>query len=277
MRSKKINKIVVTMGILASISGAMFVYQNFFLNKQNENVLIYLAKEDIPAKTLVTNEMFKAVNMPKNGVLSNYVTNIGEINGKELKGGLLKDEPLSKSRLTTKQENSLNLEVKLESDVSIPLKNNDYVNVYVVLKDSQNQVEVRKIFDTKQVKIEGVGQDDAGGTETIMSIKVTDEELISYYDAKERGKVIIAKNNNIDGGKDITNEKYDPKSDEAQNAVKDEGNKDNAVSIVEKQFEEGDTLESLSIKYKTTIEEIKKLNNNKEEFAVGENIVLPAN
>lgn len=279
MKSKKINKIVITMGVLACVSGGLFAYQNFYLTKNNENEIIYLAKGDIPAMTSVTSEMFKPVSVPKNGVLPGYVTNINEIVGKELRGGLLADEPLSKSRLITNKDSKFDLEIKLESDISVPIKNNEYVNVYVILKDSQGKVEVRKVFDTKQIQVAGVGASATDISETIISVKVTEDELTSYYDARERGKVIIAKNNSLDAKTDITDKKYDPNSQEAQTAVKpsDKEEGDNAISVIEKKIEEGETLDTLAVKYKTTVNEIKKLNNGKSDFNVGENIVLPAN
>jgi len=278
LKSRKINKILVSMICLSGLSVGLFAYQNFYLNKNNENIIIYVAKEDIPTKSILTNDMFKPINIPKSGVLDIYVTNINEIIGKELKGGLLKEEPLTKSRLTTNKDEKYNLEIKLESDVSVPIKNNDYINTYVILKDSQGKVEIRKVFDTKQVFVDGIGAQSTDSAETIQKIKVTEEELNNYYDAKERGKIIIAKNTSLDGQEDITDEKYDPNSEEAQNAVKTEGkDEENAVSVVEKKIEEGETLDTLALKYKTTIEEIKNLNNGKSDFKVGDNIILPAN
>lgn len=279
MKNKKVNKIVVTMSVLACISGGLFVYQNFFLNKNNENTVIYLAKEDIPSMTAVTNEMFKAVSLPKNGVLPNYVTNINEIVGKELRGGLLMDEPLTKSRLISNIDNKYDLEMKLESDINLPIKDNEYVNVYVILKDSQGKIEVRKIFDTKQVAMISQGSAETGDSQQYFTIKVTEDELRNYYDAKERGKIIIAKNTSLDAKEDITDKKYDPNSQEAQTAIKesDKNEDGTAVSVIEKKVEEGDTIDSLALKYKTNADEIKKLNNGKSEFDVGDSIVLPAN
>lgn len=279
MKRKKINKILVSMILLSSLSVGLFVYQNFYLNKNNENVIVYVAKDNITTNSTLTSDMFKPINIPKSGVLESYVTNINEVIGKQLRGGLLKEEPLTKTRLTTFKEEKYNLEMKIEADVLVPIKNNDYINIYVVLKDSQGKVELRKVFDTKQVFVEGAGIQSAESSDTIYKVKATEEELTNFYDARERGKIIIAKNTSLDGSEDITDKKYDPNSDEAKNSIKTDGENspEEGISIVEKKIEEGDTLETLAVKYKTTEDDIKKLNNGKTEFKVGDSIVLPAN
>ena len=277
MNNKKINKIIFTMVGLTAFSGALFAYDNFYLSKQNTNEVIYVAKQDIPAKTVLKEDMFQAISVPSNGVLSVYVTNLNEITGKQLKGGLLKDEPLSKNRLTTEKDLEHNLEIKIEADESsISVKNNEYVNLYVILSIN-GDVQIRKVFDSKQIKVETTGEGETATT--YLTMKANEEEVNKYLDAKERGKILIVKNNDLDGNKDVTD--YDPNSEEAQNATKptedEEKTETPSVSVITKTFEEGDTLEDLSVKYKTSVENIKKLNNNKQEFNVGDEIILPAN
>ena len=277
MNNKKINKIIFTMVGLTAFSGALFAYDNFYLSKQNTNEVIYVAKQDIPAKTVLKEDMFQAISVPSNGVLSVYVTNLNEITGKQLKGGLLKDEPLSKNRLTTEKDLEHNLEIKIEADESsISVKNNEYVNLYVILSIN-GDVQIRKVFDSKQIKVETTGEGETATT--YLTMKANEEEVNKYLDAKERGKILVVKNNDLDGNKDVTD--YDPNSEEAQNATKptedEEKTETPSVSVITKTFEEGDTLEDLSVKYKTSVENIKKLNNNKQEFNVGDEIILPAN
>ena len=281
MNNKRINKIVYTMLGLTVVSGVMFGYQTFVLNAKNEQGVIYVAKKYIPPKTNITKDMFEAVSMPKGGVLSSYVTNLNEINGKELKGGLLQNEPLTKQRLSTSKDLTYNLEIKLIPDKSsINVGNNDYVNVYVVLKGDNNKIDVQKIFDSKQVIVDGSddkksagNQDDAGGVSYI--IKVDEDEALKYYDAVERGKIIFVKNDKLDTK--LTSAKdYEPNSEIAQSSKKEEpASKDNA--LVTKKVEKGDTLESLALQYKTTTQKIVELNNGKTSFNENDEIILPAN
>lgn len=278
MNNKKINKIIYTMVGLTAFSGALFAYDNFYLSSQNETQLIYVAKQDIPAKTVLKADMFESVKVPTAGVLPTYITNINDVVGKKLKGGLLKDEPLSKNRLTTEEDLEHNLEIRIDVDpTSISVATNDYINLYVVL-NVNGDVQIKKVFDSKQVKVESSSSEE--GSSSFISIKANEEEVSKYLDANERGKILIVKNHDLDADEDITD--YDPNSEDAQNATPptEEEQEEGAtptVSVVEKTFEEGDTLDELAIRYKTSVENIKKLNNNKEEFNVGDIIILPAN
>lgn len=278
MNNTKINKIIFAMVGLTTFSGALFAYDNFYLNSKNETQIIYVAKQDISAKSVLKQDMFEPVKIPTSGLLPTYVTNINEIVGKTLKGGLLKQEPLSKNRLTTETDLEHNLEIRIDVDpTSISVNTNDYINLYVVL-NVNGDVQIKKVFDSKQVKVENVTTGDTNAT--FISIKANEEEVSKYLDANERGKILIVKNHDLDANEDITD--YDPNSEEAQNAIPptEEEKQDTStpsVSVIEKTFEEGDTLDELSIKYKTSVENIKKLNNNKEEFNVGDIIILPAN
>lgn len=65
---------------------------------------IYVAKEDIQAKTEVNESMFTPVHIAKGGLLKGYVTDISQIKGAQLKGGLLKGEPIATQRLESKKK-----------------------------------------------------------------------------------------------------------------------------------------------------------------------------
>lgn len=276
MNNKKINKIIFTMIGLTAFSGALFGY-DMYLNNQTEEKIIYVAKQDIPAQTTLKKDMFEPVSIPAQGALPVYVTDLNEIAGKQLKGGILKSEPLSKNRLTTENDLTNNLQIKIEADESsIDVNDNDFINLYVIL-NINGELQIRKVFDTKKINLKTVSSGDS--VSSIITMKVNEEEVNKYLDAKERGKIIIVKNNSLDGNKDVA--EYDPTSEEVKNSTKPvEDNDDNGnptVAVVTKTFEEGDTLEDLAIKYKTNVDSIKKLNNNKQEFNVGDEIILPAN
>lgn len=279
MSKIKINKMVLAMTGLTVLSVGLFGYQNIVLTNQNKESIIYVAKADITANTKLTKDMFTAVSVPEKGVLQGYVTNLDSIEGKLLKGGLFKEEPITSGRVT-KETDISGLELRLDADVSIPLNDNDFINVYVVLANGKNNnVEVRKLFDNKQIhKIFIQGENGATNSQNVISIRASEDEIKVYYDAKVKGQVVVVRNSNIDGGKDTTTKTYDPESPEAQNAVKQTTKSDKSeMSIVTKKVVQGDTMESLSLKYKTNADTISKLNDGKTEFNVGEDIVLPAN
>lgn len=276
MNNKKTNKILFVMVGACVLSGGLFAYQQFVLkNSSNETETVYVAKEYIPANSEITEDMLSTVTVPKNGVLSTYITDKNQVIGKKLSGGILKDEPLSKSRILASNEDGNNLELKIDYDNAIPLQNNDYINVYVILKDSSGDVTVQKLFNRKLVTTTTVSTSDS--TESCYTIRVNEEEAINYYNAKEKGKVVVVKDKSVDGSDGITDQAFNPESDEVKNAVAENENTDSAISIVTKTFEKGDTLESLAVKYKTDVKTIQKLNNDKTDFNVGETINLPAN
>lgn len=258
------------------IGGGLFTYQNIYLAKQNPEQIIYVANENIPAQSEIKEEMLKAVSIPADGVLPTYVTDKKEIVGKRLIGGLLKDEPLSKSRLTAEENLENQLELKIDYDNEIPLSTGDYINIYVILESNGGEVSVQKLFERKLVTVSSTTKGD--GTTTFNSLKVTEKEALDYYNAREIGKLVVVKDTSLDGKDDITTQKFDSNSDEVKNAVKPSTeNSSEGISIVTKKFEEGDTLDSLAVKYKTDVNTIKKLNNDKTDFNVGDDINLPAN
>lgn len=274
MKSKNIY-LTGMIGSLA-IGGGLFVYQNVYLAKQNPEQVIYVAKEDIPAESEIKEDMLKAVSIPSDGVLPIYVTDKKEIVGKRLLGGLLKDEPLSKSRLTTEEDLENQLELKIDYDNEVPLTTGDYINVYVILTNNGGEISVQKLFERKMVTV--VTNTTKDSTTSFNSLKVTEKEALDYYNAREKGKLVVVKDNSLDGKEHITSQQFDSNSDEVKNAVKpSDENSNEAISIVTKKFEEGDTLEDLARTYKTDVNTIKKLNNDKSDFNVGDEINLPAN
>lgn len=275
LNNKKVNKIVYTMIGATLVSGGLFAYQQFYLNNQNDEQIIYVAKQDIPNNTEIKEDMLEAVTVPKDGVLSTYVTNVNDVLGKSMSGGLLKDEPLSKARLINSEDTKNILELKIDYDNEIPLNNNDYINIYVILTNNSGETVVQKLFERKLVTVTTVTTSDS--TSSYYTLKVTEEEALNYYTASETGKLVVVKDKSLDGSEDITLVNYDRESDEAKNAVTPSENTDGTISIVSKTFGENDTLENLAIKYKTNVDTIKKLNNDKTEFKVGDVINLPAN
>ncbi|WP_368262962.1 SAF domain-containing protein [Clostridium disporicum] len=277
----KNNKIVWTMIGLTAFSASLFTYDNFFLKEDVTREMVYVANQDIPADTTLTKDMFKKVSVSSDSILTGYVTNTNEFEGKKLKGGLLKEEALTTMRLTDEEDMEHNLEIKVEVDESsIDIVSNEYYNVYVIL-NVNGEVKIQKVFDMKQIETKAVSTTD--GSKQTLVMKATEEEVIKYYDAKEKGKLIVAKNRVIDGGNEVITD-YDPNSEDAKNAQKPTSDEESdtktetpTVSVITKNYEEGDTLDSLAIKYKTDVETIKALNSNKEQFEVGEEIVLPAN
>lgn len=300
MNSKKYKSTIAIIATLTALSGGMFAYNNIYLPKlqASQTETEYVAKEDIKAYTELKPEMFESIQVPKGAVLNGYIKDINTIKGFKLKGNLLKGEALSSVRLTKEDlDKQGGLIVTLSSDATNDVKGGDYVNVYVLLTDkATKQNSVKLLFENKKVTDTEVGLKKEISTVTqekkSLTISFTENELKDYYVAKETGKIIVAKVGDLDtkvsskDGEIQTKEsenssgsevgKFDANSSEVKNAQKVQTKDGKSMSVVLYEVKEGDTLASLSLKFKTTEDIVKELNDGKETFKAGDRITVPA-
>lgn len=276
--SQKNKKMLYAVGGLTTLAILMFGYQNFYLANQQEKVgtTIYVAKEDIQAKTEVNESMFTPVHIAKGGLLKGYVTDISQIKGAQLKGGLLKGEPIATQRLESKKENTdEKLKIKIQSDFMPDIKNADNVKVFVLLTNKHSeQSEVQTLFASKKIEVSAQAPEATQPSKQEYYLQLTEDEVKQYYDAQSKGKIIISKMMSLDTSEISSEGGYNPNSEVAKGASNEE--KKNNMSVISYEVQEGDTLDGLAIKFKTDKETISKLNGNKETFKSGENITVPA-
>ncbi|PLS19739.1 hypothetical protein CVD28_04835 [Bacillus sp. M6-12] len=287
-------KYKTTMGAIVGLmvlSGGIFAYENVIAPKQEQanKVTIYVAKQDIQAHTAIQADMLMPLEIDNTSVLSSYVSDLNSVVGKELKGGLLKGEPLTKQRLEEKGTSKVgNLTLKITPDSVGDIKVNDNVKVYVQLTDEETgEVSVKELFANKKVMKEteaesgallGGGKEEKNGT---FNVVASEKEAKDYFVAKTTGQILVVKINDLDTNKIASgtesSDKFDADSEEVKNASKqdDSGSEGQAISTYT--VKSGDTLESLALKFKTKKETISALNNGKEEFDAGEMIQVPAN
>ena len=205
MKNKN-NKMFFTCIGLGVLGVGLFSY-DVLLDAKNDSV-IYVANSDLTTETVLNKDMFTPVKVSKKMVLPNQVTDIDEVTGKELKGGLLKGEVINKTRLISPLENNENLEIKVEADILTPVEDNNLINLYVLFENDKGKTEVKKLFNSKKVSKKSYTT--STKTETFLTIKVNEDELRKYYDAKEKGKVVVVKLNGLDVNKDKTENFYNP-------------------------------------------------------------------
>ncbi|MFJ8528568.1 LysM peptidoglycan-binding domain-containing protein [Bacillus sp. NPDC094106] len=279
MDSRKNKKLLYAVGGLTSLSILMFGYQNFYIANQQDknNTVIYLAKEDIQAKTEVNANMFTPVHVSKGGLLKGYVTDINQVKGTQLKGGLLKGEPISTQRLEPKEKGKEDkLKVKIQSEYMPDIKDNDNVKVFVLLTNKHSEKsEVQTLFTNRKVEVATVSTDATQSPKKEFYLQLTEEEVKQYYDAQSKGKIIITKMMNVDVSNINSDSGYNPNSEVAKGASNEESEKDKA-SVISYQVQDGDTLDKLAIKFKTDTETISKLNGNKKVLNPGDKITVPA-
>lgn len=284
-------KYKTTMGAIAGLmvlSGGMFAYENVYVAKQEQanKVTIFVAKQDIQAHTAVKPDMFMPIQIDNTSVLRGYVLDVNSVAGKTLKGGILQGEPLTQQRLAEKDKTKIGeLMLKITPDSVGDVVANDNVRVYVQLVDEDTgEVTVKELFENKKI----IGQEATeqsllgGGSQektADFNVIATEAEVKDYFIAKQSGVILVVKINEVDTDK-ISSEgvdKFDADSDEVKNATKENNDKGEGQAIQTYTVKENDTLESLSLKFKTKKDTISALNNGKETFEVGEMIQVPAN
>lgn len=281
MTNKK-NKVVLA-GVIALsiISGSMFLYQNIYMPKQQKSNLetVYLANKDIQAYSTIDESMFDTVSIPKTANMDIYVNDISKIQGQKIKGGILKGEPLDKIRLTKDDSDKNKIQTPIQANYMSELEDGDFVNVYVLLenKNDESNSSVQKVLSEKKISIKK-SQDGI-----VINSLLSEEELKNYFIAQSKGNIIVSKINNLDisnlsseDTEKLSNAKqFDKNSKEVKNAIKKtEDGKEMAISYYT--VKNGDTLDSLSIKFKTKKDIISQLNNGKTDFDINEQIAVPA-
>ena len=208
--------------------------------------------------------------------------------GKALQGGLLKGESLTLQRLATKNSSEGNLLLKIEPDFSGDVLTNDNVRVYVELINPDTKgTSVKVLYDHK--KVQKVTTPDnmilstpkEGIKNPNFHINVTEDELKEYYVAKQAGFIIVSKLNSLDI-KELKSDptlKFDENSSDVKNSSKDKlasSSTDKGLAVMSYQMQQGDTIDSLSLKFKTSKETIESLNGGQSSFKAGDNLTVPA-
>lgn len=283
-------KYKTTMGAIAGLmvlSGGMFAYENVYVAKQAEanKVNIFVAKQDIQAHTVVKPDMFMSIPIDNTSVLQGYVLDLNSVTGKTLKGGILQGEPLTKQRLADKDNTNFGqFMLQIAPDLIGDVVANDNVRIYVqLISEESGEVVVKELFENKKVIGQESGEQSllGGGQnkDTSFNVIATEKEVKDYFIAKQTGSILVVKLNGVDTDK-ITSEdvgKFDADSEEVKTATKDRGQNAEGQAIQTYTIKESDSLESLSMKFKTKKETISALNNGKDTFEVGEMIQVPAN
>lgn len=290
MNNKKYNKLMKTGIVLTGISVGMFTYQNVIYPNYIESknlTTIYTASKDIKAGEKITKSMLSAKEIRTTEVIEGMITDLNEVQGRYTKGALFKGEILSKYRLDNeKVDEDQIFTIEFYSEYLSDVSKGDFIAVYVKIKTDDNRLVVRELFPRKEVKVgqllsqSSVGNSNQDGSNKIY-ITVSEQEMKDYYLAQDRGEIIGVKITSNDIPKTGLG-KFDANSSESLNSVSQNNDSSGQVptnengGIMEYEVKEGDTLESIVIKFKTSESKIKELNNNKTIFNAGEVIYVPA-
>lgn len=276
-------------GLTVTLAG-LFAYDNFIrpMREAKQLTTVYVAKEDIPSYTKITPEMIEEHQIRTDSLIDGVVTNKNEILEKEIKGGLLKGEPILNQRIVTEKSDSENMFfLRIDSDVTGDLANNDNVRVYTILTNrSTGETSVRELFKNKKVQMttasigaQAIGNTNAGYFYT----RATNEEIKDYYIAKNSGSIVVVKvdplSSELDSPSEFNGqkvEKFDRDSDEVSQSVRlDSVDGDDEAAIVSHTVAEGDTVQSLSLQLRTSTSNIISANDGKTNLEVGKTLDIP--
>jgi pilus assembly protein CpaB len=151
-------KLILISFILALIASAIvFTYlKSLNIPKDNaKNVVILVAAETIPPRTLIEKRMIKELQVPDSSIFKNYINDTSKIVGKYTKETISKDEGFYTDKLLDNNKNELSLKIDKnhraisinvtgESGVSDLLKPGDYVDIVAYIAEKKNgQIVVR--------------------------------------------------------------------------------------------------------------------------------------
>ncbi|AMN31011.1 LysM peptidoglycan-binding domain-containing protein [Clostridium perfringens] len=316
-KDKKIKKFTYIIGGLTAVSAIMFGYQNFIADKvkQSEKATIFVANQDINAMSVIDSRSFDKVTIPKQGVLPGYITNINQVQGLELKGGLIKGEPLVKDRINTSHSDlDMNMILKVVPTYTPSQLNvGDNVRVFALYTDkTTGQTDMIDLFGVKKIVSENGGQKSSGGIEGKIDeintssnegnkgylIKVNSEEFKKYYKYQQYSKITIGKDINLDAkqgssnsstSKDVKSDVPESTSSQVNNTVNNSSNNTTKTSsnnttennpkdmaLMRYTVSKDDTLSTICTKFKTDESELNKLNGNKLDIREGISLIVPA-
>lgn len=172
---------------LLVISLGLFVFQNFGLKliEEKQMTQYYVATKDIPVFTKLDPSLFKAVQTETSSVAPGAVTNLNEVSNSYAKQQIFKDDLLTQSKVTTKNdEDGYVYTMEITADYSGPLEFGEYVDIYTLSKDNVPALlfSHKKLYSAPTKQLDSA---DGNGTQEQTTdkryVKVTKQEMLDYY------------------------------------------------------------------------------------------------
>lgn len=195
---------LVIMILLFALSAGMFYYQNVYKVEEAEKnkVLVLMAKKNINIGAELNDKNVGWIKISKDSVSPNYITKDKEteVQGKKVTEKILEGELINKNRLSKEVQSGNRINkytIDIAPNFSSEIAEGDLIRVFVQIvdKDDNNKIYNRLVFDKKEVlevisKEEGI----AGSNQfNSLKVEVSDKEAIYYYNAKQRGSIVVLK------------------------------------------------------------------------------------
>lgn len=163
-----INKKILVMAVVMALCTSLLIY--FYiarLNKQESEVQysgVYVAKENIPARVVIKEEMIALVQVPQNVNLPKGISDKSQLVGKLTKERIIKGEPVLPERLYLGEKNTLSyvipkgkravtIGVNEVSEVGDFISPGDLVDVIATFDEKDKELGAKKIFYPKLTKV----------------------------------------------------------------------------------------------------------------------------
>ncbi len=175
-----LNKKILALAVIMALVTSLLLY--FYISRLDggktdiEYIEVYAAKLEIPARTVVKDEMLVSVKLPKNSEITMGLSDKSQIVGKLTKERIIKGEAILLDRLYTGEKTNMAFlipkgkravtmgvnEVTEVGDFIIP---GDYVDVLATFEEASLDIIGRKVFYPKytktilqNVQVLGIGQ-----------------------------------------------------------------------------------------------------------------------
>lgn len=228
--------------VLFIVSAGMFYYHNIHTNIQADKskVPVLVATKDIELGMKLTQNNIKWDKIDKKDMIPDYGINEEELTSMVVSSKIYENEIINKKRLGKKKDEKEDLHntytINLSPDFSSKIEAGDLIRVYVQSVDKEGNIENRLVFDKKEVLkvLEPQVKESVEG----LKVEVTDKDAISYYNAKEAGKIIILKYKDVLSKSDYDIPMIDIKNG-STNAGKEKANKEETSKVEVNKEEKG--------------------------------------
>ena len=176
----------------------MFLYQkNSSINLIKENQTeILVATKDINGRTNINEENVGWKMVDKSLISENNITRESKLEKEKVKSTILEGEFINIKKLekSSGSENEVdNYYIDIVPDFSSNLLKGDLIKVYVQIVDKNGDINNRLVFTEKEV-LEVINNEETyGNQQKTIKLEATDIESLKYYNAKQKGNIIVLK------------------------------------------------------------------------------------
>jgi len=206
MKFKEKN-ILLLMVLFFVLSTIMFCYQNVYKTKKADGnmISVLVARNNIDKNSKINEKNTKWIKIPQNIakdiITESNILKADDIPESKVSKEILKGQFILKEMFENNIKNDTPINtytIDLIPDFSSKLKTGDLIKVYVqvIKKDGEeNKTNNLLVFDKKEI-LGITGGNETDEKENKIKVEVTDKEALSYYNAKQIGKIIVLKYEN---------------------------------------------------------------------------------